>query len=267
VTIIQSILLGAMQGITEFLPISSSAHLIVIPWFFSIYEGSVDKLYFDVMVHVGTAFALLAVFTGRIYFTCVEDLKKMRSGDFSDATILKIAVGTVPAAIGGLFFQDVIEVYLRTPYVVIFSLIIVSLLMILAERIHLYNREVTYGVALIIGIAQAIALVPGVSRSGITITAGILLGLKRREAVDFAFLLSIPIVIAAAAYEGRHIDFLNAPESTIYVVGAFSSFIFGVVSLVFLIEYLKTHFLDVFAFYRVGLAIVILIFVALRYQT
>jgi undecaprenyl-diphosphatase len=265
-TLIQAILLGAMQGITEFLPISSSAHLIVVPWFFSVYEGSVDKLYFDVMVHFGTAFALLTVFMGRIYYTCTEDLKKIRSGDFKDSMVLRIAVGTVPAAIGGLLFKDAIEVYLRTPYIVIFSLIIVSLLMILAEKYHLYDREITYGMALIIGIAQAIALVPGVSRSGITITAGILLGLKRREAVDFAFLLSIPIVLVAALFEARHINFLEGHESTIYVVGAFSAFVFGVVSLVFLIEYLKTHFLNIFAYYRVGLAIVILVFVALRYQ-
>ena len=265
-SIIQAMLFGILQGITEFLPISSSAHLIVVPWFFSVYEGSVDKLYFDVMVHFGTAFALLVVYAGRIYLTCVDDLKKMRAGDFSDSMIRKIVIGTIPAAIGGLLLKDVIEIYLRTPYVVIFSLIIVSLLMILAERVHLYNREITYDVAILIGIAQAIALIPGVSRSGITITIGILLGLKRREAVDFAFLLSIPIVLAATMYEARHINFLDAPESVIYVVGAFSAFISGIVSLLFLIEYLKTHFLDLFAYYRVGLAIVILVFVAVRYQ-
>ena len=265
-TVIQAILLGVMQGVTEFLPISSSAHLIVVPWFFAIYEGKVDKLYFDVMVHFGTAAALLAVYMGRVYYTCAEDLKKIREGNFQNSMTLRIAIGTVPAALAGLFLKDTIEVYLRTPYVVIFTLIIVSMLMITAEKFHLYDREITYGIALLIGIAQAIALIPGVSRSGITITAGILLGLKRREAVDFAFLLSIPIVLAATMYEARHINFLEGPESIIYVVGAFSAFVSGVVSLVFLIEYLKTHFLNIFAYYRVGLAILILVFVALRYQ-
>ncbi len=263
-TTMQSVLIGAMQGVTEYLPISSSAHLIAVPWLFKIDSGNVDKLIYDVMVHFGTAFGLLAVYTGRIVYLCRDDLAKMRRGSFSDSLMLKIALGTIPAAVLGVLFKNPIEYYLRTPYISVFSLIAVSLLMLFAERIHLGERGISYNLALLIGTAQAIALIPGVSRSGITITIGILLGLKRREAVDFAFLLSIPIVFGVCFYEARHVPLLQGADSTIYVVGAFSAFIFGIVSLTFLIQYLKRHTLDLFAYYRVALAILILTFIAVR---
>ena len=264
-TLAESILLGIMQGITEFLPISSSAHLIAVPWLFKVTGASVDKLIYDVMLHFGTAFALLAVYTGKIYYLGRDDLRNMRYGYFRDSLILKIALGTVPAVVLGLLFKNAIEYYLRTPYICVFSLITVSLLMILAERIHMRKREITYAVALIIGIAQAVALIPGVSRSGITITMGILLGIRRQEAVDFAFLLSIPVVFGVSFYEARHVPLLEAGDSIVYVVGACSAFLSGVLSLTFLINYLRNHTLDLFAYYRVGLAILILVFLAIRY--
>ncbi len=263
-TIADSILLGAIQGVTEFLPISSSAHLIALPWLFKITGVSVDKLVYDVMLHFGTAFALLAVYMGKIVYMCRDDFRLLRKGSFHDSLLLKIGLGTIPAVVAGLLFKDAVEYYLRTPYICVFSLIIVSLLMLVAERIHFGGREITYTLALMIGIAQAVALIPGVSRSGITMTIGILLGLRRREAVDFAFLLSIPIVFGVSLYEARHVPFNQAYESTIYLIGAFSALLSGVLSLTFLINYLKNHTLDAFAYYRVALAILILVFVAIR---
>ncbi len=263
-TIVQSVLIGAMQGVTEFLPISSSAHLIAVPWLFKVDSGNVDKLIYDVMVHFGTAFALLAVYTGKIVYMCKDDLAKMRTGSFRDSLILKIALGTVPAVVLGLIFKNPIEYYLRTPYVSVFSLIGISLLMLLAERVHMGERGISYSLALLIGTAQAVALIPGVSRSGITITMGILLGLRRREAVDFAFLLSIPVVFGVSFFEARHVPLLEGVDSLVYVVGAFCAFLSGILSLTFLIQYLKHHTLDVFAYYRVGLALLILAFIAIR---
>ena len=263
-TIVQSVLLGAMQGVTEFLPISSSAHLIAVPWLFKLDAGNVDKLVYDVMVHFGTAFALLAVYTGKIVYMCRDDLAKMRTGSFRDSMVLKIALGTVPAVVLGLLFKDPVEYYLRTPYVSVFSLVAVSILMLAAERVHMGERSISYSLALLIGIAQAVALIPGISRSGITIAMGILLGLRRREAVDFAFLLSIPVVLGISLYEARHVPLVEGYESTVYVAGAFSAFICGVLSLTFLIQYLKNHTLDLFAYYRVGLAVLIVAFIALR---
>jgi undecaprenyl-diphosphatase len=133
----------------------------------------------------------------------------------------------------------------------------VSILMIIAEKIHVEKVEITYPVAIAIGIAQAIALVPGTSRSGATITMGMLLGLKRNEAVDFSFLLSIPIIFGAALYEMKHFEYQSG-NMGIYVYGALSAFIFGALSLGFLIRYLKKHPLDIFAYYRIVLAVVIL---------
>ena len=256
-TTVQSVIMGAIQGVTEFLPISSSAHLVVIPWVFHMDEGNIHKLTYDVVLHFGTLLSLLVVYAGRFAAVCRDDLRRVREGALGRCMLLKIAVGTIPAAVGGLLLKDIIETRLRAPYIVVFTLIAVSLLMLLAERMSRpEGRDVTFRFALAIGIAQAIALVPGISRSGITITAAMLLGMKRSDAVDFSFLLSIPIVLGVSLYEGRHVSF-GGPESFLYLVGALSAFVFGTVSLKFLIGYLRKHSLDVFAYYRIGLAALI----------
>ena len=141
-TILESIVLGAVQGITEFLPISSSAHLIVVPWFFNVSEANVDGLTYDVMLHFGSLLALLVVYAGRLYGVIVEGVESLRSGRFRESLLLKLIVGTLPAVVAGLLFKHVIEAYLRTPYVAIATLTAVSLLMFTAERIHVQRREV-----------------------------------------------------------------------------------------------------------------------------
>ena len=258
-TTFESVLLGGIQGITEFLPISSSAHLILVPWFFNINEASVDSLTYDVMLHFGTLLALLVVYWGKVYRVLGEGLRVLKEGNFTQGLLPRIVVGTIPAVIGGLLFKNVIETYLRTPYVVIGTLTAISLVMFTAERIHVQRRDITYTLALIIGIAQAIALVPGISRSGITITVGLLLGLRREEAVDFSFLLSIPIIFGVCLYEARHVSF-SGTAAGIYAAGMLSAFVFGIASLGFLISYLRRHSLDVFAYYRIALACLILLF-------
>jgi undecaprenyl-diphosphatase len=259
-TVLQSILMGAVQGVTEFLPISSSAHLVVIPWIFKMDEGNIHKLTYDVVLHFGTLLALLAVYARRIADICRDDLEHVRERDFRRSLLLKIAVGTIPAAVAGLLFKDIIETQLRTPLVTPVTLIAVALLMLLAERVHTQRGDegVTFRLALLIGVAQAIALVPGVSRSGITIAIGMLLGLKRSEAVDFSFLLSIPIVLGVSLHEGRHMA-LGGPGSLLYLAGGLSALFFGAASLTFLIGYLRKHSLDVFAYYRIGLALLIVL--------
>jgi len=258
-TILESIVLGAVQGITEFLPISSSAHLIVVPWFFNVSEANVDGLTYDVMLHFGSLLALLVVYAGRLYGVIVEGVESLRSGRFGESLLLKLIVGTLPAVVAGLLFKHVIEAYLRTPYVAIATLTAVSLLMFTAERIHVQRREVSHTLALIIGIAQAVALIPGISRSGITITIGLLLGLRRDKAVEFSFLLSIPIILGVSLYEARHVS-LSGSAAGLYAAGMASAFAFGLGSLTFLINYLRKHSLDVFAWYRIGLACLILLF-------
>ena len=259
-SLLGSIILGAVQGITEFLPISSSAHLIILPWFFRISEAGVDKLAFDVMLHLGTLLAILCLYGKRFLAVVIEAVYEIRERKVRKSLFFKIVAATLPAAISGLLFKDFIESYLRTPYVSAVSLIAVAFLMIACERLYVSEKGITYPVAITIGIAQALALVPGTSRSGITIAAGMLLGLKRSEAVDFSFLLSIPIILGTAFYESRHLDLQTIGETEIYAAGVASAFFFGVVSLKFLIGFLKKHSLDVFALYRIAIALLILLF-------
>lgn len=257
-TILESIFLGALQGVTEFLPISSSAHLIILPWFFKIEDGNVNKLTYDVMLHFGTLLAILLVYGRQFVRICIEGLIDLWHRKFRQSLLLKIVVATIPAAVFGLLFKDFIENSLRTPYVTIFTLVGVSALMLLCERIMVEGRDLSYPLALMIGIAQAIALVPGTSRSGITIVVGILLGLKRNAAVDFSFLLAIPIILGTSLFEARHIQFQGGGID-LYIAGVISAFVFGALSLKFLVTYLKKHSLDVFAYYRFCLAAFLLL--------
>ncbi len=256
---LQSVIMGAIQGITEFLPISSSAHLIVIPWFFHIDDGNINKLTYDVMLHFGTLLAILAIYGKRFINVVVEGLVDLRGGRLKDSMLLKLIIATVPAGVAGLLGKDLIEHSLRAPFIAAFMLVFVSILMIIAERLHVSRSTISYPVAIAIGIAQALALIPGTSRSGITITAALLLGLRRSEAVDFSFLLAIPIILGTSIYEMKHLD-VHGGAMDIYIYGAVSAFVFGILSLKFLITYLKKHSLDLFAYYRIGIAILILLY-------
>jgi len=258
-TILESIALGALQGITEFLPISSSAHLIFVPWFFNIESHNINKLTFDVMLHFGTLFAILLIYGRKFVDILTEGWREVQQGTIRNALITKIILATCPATLLGLFFKDVIEHYLRSPSIIVVMLITVSLLMIVAERVRVKAREITYPIALLIGFAQAIALIPGTSRSGITITVAILLGIQRTKAVDFSFLLSIPIILGVSLFEARHLTH-DVGGLGIYGMGFVSAFVFGALSLKFLITYLKKHSLDVFAYYRIIIALLILLF-------
>jgi len=255
VNALQSVIMGAVQGVTEFLPISSSAHLIVIPWFFNIDDGNINKLAYDVMLHFGTLLAIFVIYGKKFVTVIVEGFIDLRKGAFRDALLLKIIIATIPAGAAGLLGKDFIEHSLRAPFVAAFMLAFVSILMITAERVHVSRSIISYPVAIAIGIAQALALVPGTSRSGI----GLLLGLRRSEAVDFSFLLAIPIILGTSIYEMKHLD-VHAGGMDIYFYGAISAFVFGILSLKFLIAYLKKHSLDLFAYYRIGIAILILLY-------
>lgn len=258
-TVLQSILMGAVQGITEFLPISSSAHLIVIPWFFKISEANVNPMTYDVMLHFGSLLAVLLLYGKKFARTIIEGLVDFRDGRGSRSMLLKLVIATIPAVVAGFLGKGLIEHYLRVPIVAAFMLALVAIMMIVAERVAVDRSSVTMPIAIAIGIAQAIALVPGVSRSGITITMAIILGIRKSEAVDFSFMLAIPIILGTSLYEARHVQF-GGDATALYLFGMLSAFIFGAASLKFLITYLKDHTLELFAYYRIGLALLILIF-------
>lgn len=251
--------MGAVQGITEFLPISSSAHLVVIPWFFKISETNINPLTYDVMLHFGSLLAVLLLYGKKFVRTVIEGLVDFKDGKGTRSMLFKIIIATLPAVIAGLLGKHFIEHYLRSPIVAAFTLALVAIFMILCERVAIDRNSITMPIAIAIGVAQAVALVPGVSRSGITITMAIFLGIRKSDAVDFSFMLAIPIILGTSIYESRHVH-LHGDAMALYALGVLSAFVFGALSLKFLITYLKDHTLDIFAYYRIGLALLILVF-------
>lgn len=196
----QVILLAIIQGLTEFIPVSSSAHLIFVPKLL----GWADQgLAMDVAVHVGTLFALIALFK--------KELIDFLKGDWRIFKLMVIA--TVPVVLTGFLFHDMINAYLRAPVVIAISTIVFGIALIWADRKSVQHKELCKSTALKIGVAQAIALIPGTSRSGITLTAGRLLGFSRVEAARISFMMGIPVIALAGGYELIKQPPLTAPVS------------------------------------------------------
>lgn len=246
--IFKAILLGLVQGITEFFPVSSTAHLILLPWFFG-WEGEVNTLTFDVALHGGTLAALVACFYRDWIDLIFRDRKKM----------FFIIAATIPAGAAGVSLNDYVEHALRSPLIIVFSLIAIGIVMLLAERLSArVKKEPTFADSILIGTAQAIALVPGVSRSGITITAGLFKNLTREAAARFSFLLSMPIIGGATLLEGRKM--VMNPEFhsfDLFTAGFVAAFISGFFAIKFLLRFLSRYPMNVFVYYRFLLAAVI----------
>jgi undecaprenyl-diphosphatase len=268
---LQAFILGIVQGLTEFLPISSSAHLILFPRFFGWTDTLIDTLTFDVALHAGTLVAILWYFftdwmeLTRGFFRIIA---KRKVGEFRERLILYIILATIPAALVGLFLEKVVEETFRNPLLISLPLIVVSFFMIYAEsRPHpsYLLKRMTLKDSLMIGLAQALALLPGVSRSGITITTGLLRGYDREAATRFSFLLSTPAIAGAAFLHLRHL-FSGAalPDWPIFAIGFLSSAVSGYVAIAFLMQYLRKHTLNVFAGYRLALAAFIILWVLLK---
>lgn len=258
-------ILGVVQGITEFLPVSSSAHLLLGRELFG-WGGEPFGLIFDVATHLGTLAATLIYFR-RDIATMLRALPDP-FGDSPPARLIRlIVIGTIPAVVVGLFFGDFIEAHLRRPIVTVVTLTIGALGFFLVERLGPRTRdEASLGVgdAILFGLGQAAALIPGMSRSGTTITVGMLAGVRRDAAARFTFLLGIPAVVAAAVKEGfelRHLGGMTPDLAQAFVVGIVASGIVGYLSVRFLIRYLATHRLDVFAWYRLALALAVWLWV------
>ena len=258
-TPLHAIVLGIVQGATEFLPVSSSGHLILVPRLF----GWPDQgLAFDAAVHLGTVLALLIYFTG--------DLRRLAAGILEGRPAdLRLAagvvLGSIPAGLAGLAFQRVIESKLRSVTVVAVSTILWALVLWYADRRAARNRvhdlrEVGVGRALAVGFAQPLALVPGTSRSGITLSAGLLAGLDRATAARFAFLLGLPITLAAGLLEASTLVHAGSTGDGLGVIalGVTTSFVAGLAAIRFLVSYLQRRTLLVFVFYRIALGVLLL---------
>ncbi|MCX7913421.1 MAG: undecaprenyl-diphosphate phosphatase [Thermodesulfovibrionales bacterium] len=251
--ILKALFLGIIQGLTEFLPISSTAHLILIPWIFN-WQGDVDTLTFDVAIHGGTLLSLLICFY-RDWLTLLIEKREM---------LIYILLATIPAGLAGLFLRDVVENAFRNPLMIVVSLVSFGILMLFAEKFYRNNIinqkvKVSFLDALFIGCAQAIALIPGVSRSGVTITAGLFRKINRHEAARFSFLLSTPVIGGAFILEGlRIVDYPQNYSIDLMIAGFLSAAISGYIAIKFLLNFLKRYPLNLFVYYRFALAVIIL---------
>lgn len=241
------VFLAIIQGATEFIPISSSAHLVIFPALLKIPQPS---LFFDISLHFGTFLALLVYFRKQIV-----DFFKLRAENFN---LLKaIMVASIPAAVAGALFSDFFEGFFQKPLWAALFLIFNGFFLLVAERLATFKKtklNLNLSEALAIGTAQAFAIFPGISRSGATISAGLLLGLKREEAARFSFLLGLPIFFGSFLFELKKVSL-----SQIYfmpvLVGIFVSFITGYIVIDFLLKYLKQNTLYLFAVYSLLLGL------------
>ena len=260
-TWLQIIVLAIVQGLTEFLPISSSGHLILVPTFF---DWTDQGLAFDVAVHFGSLGAVCVFFRNDIagLFRGAGDILAGRSETLQARMAWCIGIGTIPAAIAGLILAGWIGANLRNPAIVVVTLAAYGVLMALADRFAPRARDISsirIKDAVIVGLAQALALVPGTSRSGITITAGRLLGFRRQDAARFSFLLSAPVILLATIYEVVKLvtgDMQVAWENL--AVAALISGIVAYLSIDFFMRFVSVLGLLPFAIYRLLLAAVIL---------
>jgi undecaprenyl-diphosphatase len=267
-----SIILGVVQGATEFLPISSSGHLVVLHDILKF--QTTNSVAFDVSLHLGTLLALLVYFRVEIlrYLAAIIETfipgREVNKADRQD--ILLLIYASIPAAIAGFVFNEFIESNLRSPIIVAGALLIGAALFFVVERFSAQTRDFTgmsIGKALFIGFAQALALIPGVSRSGITIIAGMFAKLKRAEAGRFSFLLSIPVIFGAGIFEFINIDWraLAPNEFIAFIIGLASSFVVGYFVVKYFLKFLQRHTLIPFAYYRISLALILIIwFIAFK---
>ena len=260
-TALQAALLGIIQGLTEFLPISSSAHLILARAFFGWESGGQFDLAFDVACHVGTLVAVGIYFRSDIgaMVLAVTDPAGWSDAHGPSKLLRSLVIGTVPIMIVGVTLADIITRSLRTPQVAGASLAMGAVAMLFAERVGRQARNeetLSTGEALGLGLAQAAALIPGVSRSGAVLTVAMVIGLDSVGAARFAFLLGIPAIMAAAGLAAIDLAAQGIPHGApgVFAVGIMSSSVVGYFTVKYFIRYVSRYSLDLFAAYRLALA-------------
>jgi undecaprenyl-diphosphatase len=273
-TLIHAAILGLVQGLTEFLPVSSSAHLILVPQFLGWNDPFADSAAFDVMLHMGTLAALLIYFRSDLWQylgALLASIRERRIGDDPQRRIAwLLVISVIPAAILGAAFESTFDTTFREriAWIAVFILVGAGLLL-LAERYGSRTRGLEAmrpRDAAIIGVGQAIALFPGISRSGITIATGLFLGLEREAAARFSFLMSVPVIAGAGIWKARTLvgSGVGGAQTGELVVGILTSAIFGFIAVAFLLSYLRSHGTGVFIAYRIGLAAVVVAFLLTR---
>lgn len=260
-SIFQAVILGIVQGLTELLPISSSAHLNIIPWLFNwtaseefvtAFEG------FDVALHVGTLLAIVLFFF-KDWLSLIKGgfnqvFKKEKT--FEGKMFWYLVIATIPGGLIGFILDKYLEDILTKPLIIAIALMVMGIVLYLVDQYSksdIKYEEMGFKETFLIGLSQALAFIPGVSRSGVTMTTARLMGIDRTSAAKYSFLLSTPIVFAAALFKFKDFVF-----SIPFVIGILTSFIVGVLVIKFLLEYLKKGSFKGFAIYRIIFAIIIL---------
>ncbi len=288
-TLYEAIILGIVQGIAEFLPISSSGHLILFPYLLG---WEPHDLVFDVALHFGTALAVIIYFFKdwfNMIYSTTQDLVNIMKVAFSKKQPLKttathtlrhqsrlfiyIILVTIPVGIAGFLLEDTVEHIFRSPLLVGIMLILMSIVMIMADRymnfiesrhIDIIStlKNLKFLDALLISLSQIIALIPGTSRSGITVSVGMFRKISREQAARFSFLLATPVILGAALLKSRDLVDMTSDDLQLLAVGTIVSFVVGILSIAFLVKYLKNHSLTLFIVYRILLGVLV-IYVAL----
>ena len=258
----QIIALALVQGLTEFLPISSSAHLILVPQLI----GWVDQgLAFDVAVHLGTLLAVVSYFRYELVRMVSEWVGSLRGAGMSPDARLAWAVGlgTIPVGLAGLLFKDQIELYLRSPLVIAVTTLLFGLLLWWADRRENQRADeyaMGWKTVAVVALAQAVALIPGTSRSGITITAGLMMGMSRQGAARFSFLLSIPVIVLAGGLESKAlIEQGTGVEWGALLLGVLISALSAYLSIHYFLKLLDRVGLVPFVYYRLLLGVLLLL--------
>ena len=258
--ILQAVILGLVQGVGEFLPISSSAHLVLTPWLF----GWPDQgLAFDVALHLGTLVAVVAYFWRDIIEVVICGLFQPRSLD--GRLFWYLVVASIPGAVFGYLLENQAETVFRSPLLIALTLTLMGIGLWLADRKGRKSRDmedITLMDSIIVGISQALAIIPGVSRSGITMSTGLLTGMKRETAARFSFLMSVPIIAGAALLKVP--DLKPADFNLAFILGVLTAAVVGFLAIRFLLQYLRHGSYLLFTWYRILLAALVVAVFFLR---
>lgn len=256
---LQAIILGLVQGLGEFLPISSTAHLILAPYFF-LWKDS--GLAFDVALHLGTLIAVAGFFWKdwlnifQLAFKSNSKIKFDKQNDFNEKTLWLLALATTPGILAGYFLEEKAETIFRNPLIIATALFSAGLVLYLADKYPRYRKnfkQINWKDTLIVGLSQAVAVIPGISRSGATITAGLFLGLSRQKAARFSFLLSTPIILGAAVFKLP--ELFQTEIGWSIILGISTSALAGYLAIKYLLLFVEKTGYGIFFWYRTLLAL------------
>ena len=268
-TTFQALIMGIVQGLTEFLPVSSSGHLVIVPHLLGWTDPFITSLAFSVMLHLGTLVALLVYFRADWLVIIPVGVSSLRERSLGTDPNRKLAwllvVATIPAVIAGPILNDRLEAAVRTAEDVAIALVIGAAILWLADQVGRKVdgiEKVTFPLALVFGLAQSIALVPGISRAGMTISAGLFAGLTREAAARFSFLMATPIIAGAGVFEARKLVTGEAGvpvQAGPLVVGMVAALVAGLAAIHLMLRYLRTHSYGIFVVERIVIAALVLV--------